>query len=456
MLSKKFLLSLFATASLTALLASCGASNNGKYYDRDGPPRIGGHLRALNASKVSIKVEKPHKAANRPYTVMGKRYYPITGDKPMTQVGTASWYGKQFHGKKTSIGETYDMYELTAAHPTMELPSFAKVTNLKNGRSIIVRVNDRGPFLHGRIIDLSYAAAIKLGYQKEGTARVKVERITRKDIAKGKIPSTNSAGATLIAVASGVKSFSENQTESIATKEQIVAAIPTGVKVLTNVIQETKTQSETKSNSARSGDNTNSQYVSRETVASAQTLDQGSSVSSVILPVDTVGNLIDQTEDRGAPSVSLSFAVEETNSDGQVIDIESPSSSTDIAIGTSGDKITSEDAISAILAEEQVQKVSKKTVVAQKQEKVTPTGDWTVQIGAYSVGDNARAWAAHAETLLDQDDISPVTVVQNGSMYKIFAGHPSSHEKAVEMASRISEKLGIKAMAVERKETTNK
>ena len=92
------------------------------------------------------------------------------------------------------------MHALTAAHPTMELPSYAKVTNLKNGRSIIVRVNDRGPFLHGRVIDLSYAAAVRLGYEKQGTARVRVERITRRDIAAGRIPSA-SASDTVVASA---------------------------------------------------------------------------------------------------------------------------------------------------------------------------------------------------------------------------------------------------------------
>lgn len=439
-----------ATAGLTALLASCGASNNGKYYDKDGPPVLGGQLRALTASKVNIKVEKPHKAANRPYTVMGKRYYPVTGDKPMTQVGTASWYGKQFHGKKTSIGETYDMYELTAAHPTMELPSFAKVTNLKNGRSIIVRVNDRGPFLHGRIIDLSYAAAVKLGYQKQGTARVKVERITRKDIAKGNIPSTNAAGSTLVAIASGVKSLSENQTESSSTQKTIAAVIPSGVKTLTDAIKETTTQPETKSKSLSPEKTTGSQYVSRETAASTQTPTPESSASSVTVPVDSMGDLINQKDDDRAPSVSLSFAVEETSVDGQSVDIKAPAS-TNVASGTCADKMTSEDAINAILTQEQAQKDIQQTMAAQMQDSATTAGHWTVQIGAYSVEDNAKAWAAHAETLLTQDNVSPVTVAQNGSMYKIFAGQAPSHEKAVEMAQRISEKLGIKAIAVEKR-----
>ncbi len=159
-------------------------SKAGKFYDNDGPPET--HESLTSQEVLELKVEKPSKAASRPYTVMGKRYYPMTGDKEFTQVGIASWYGKQFHGRKTAIGERYDMFAMTAAHPTMELPSYARVTNLKNGKSVIVRVNDRGPFLGGRAIDMSYAAAVKLGYHKAGTTRVKIERITRRDIASGK------------------------------------------------------------------------------------------------------------------------------------------------------------------------------------------------------------------------------------------------------------------------------
>lgn len=185
--------------AFVVLCAGCSSSNPGQYFENDGPPGFfQKKFFSWGGGDVQLKVEEPNKWANRPYTVRGTRYYPVTGDKPMTQVGTASWYGKQFHGNKTAIGEIYDMNAMTAAHPTMELPSYAKVTNLQNGRSVIVRVNDRGPFLHDRIIDLSYAAAVKLGYQKQGTARVRVERITRRDIAAGKIPST-SANSVVIA-----------------------------------------------------------------------------------------------------------------------------------------------------------------------------------------------------------------------------------------------------------------
>jgi len=122
-------------------------------------------------------VDEPHsRYGNRsPYVVLGKTYRVLDSAKGYDEVGTASFYGNKFHGRRTSNLEVYDMYAFTAAHKTLPLPSFARVTNLANGRSVVVRVNDRGPFHDGRIIDLSYAAAVKLGVDRAGTARVEVQ-----------------------------------------------------------------------------------------------------------------------------------------------------------------------------------------------------------------------------------------------------------------------------------------
>jgi rare lipoprotein A len=121
---------------------------------------------------------------NKPYEVFGRWYTPLTGDAPLQERGLASWYGSKFHGKPTSNGERYDMYAMTAAHKTMPLPSYARVRNPANGREIIVRVNDRGPFHGGRVIDLSYTAALKLGVLN-AVAPVEVERITHEAIRTG-------------------------------------------------------------------------------------------------------------------------------------------------------------------------------------------------------------------------------------------------------------------------------
>ncbi len=126
--------------------------------------------------------------ANSPYTALGRKYVPFQSLTPYRQRGLASWYGRKFHGKPTSSGERYDMYAMTAAHTLLPIPSYARVTNLSNGRSVVVRINDRGPFLAERIIDLSYAAAYKLGFVSAGSARVEVETILPRSSAATRNP----------------------------------------------------------------------------------------------------------------------------------------------------------------------------------------------------------------------------------------------------------------------------
>ena len=121
---------------------------------------------------------------NKPYAVLGRDYTPITQDAPFTERGLASWYGRKFHGKRTASGEVYNMYAMTAAHPTLPIPSYARVRNPANGREVVLRINDRGPFHAGRIVDLSYTAALKLDLLR-GVAQVDLQRITFDDIRTG-------------------------------------------------------------------------------------------------------------------------------------------------------------------------------------------------------------------------------------------------------------------------------
>jgi len=136
---------------------------------------------------------------NKPYDVNGRSYSPVKTDKPMAEKGIASWYGKKFQGRRTASGEVYNMYAMTAAHKTMPIPSYARVRNPANGREIIVRVNDRGPFVAGRIIDLSYTAAMKLGVLN-GIAPVEVERITYEQIRSGEWQRGNKPDETVAPV----------------------------------------------------------------------------------------------------------------------------------------------------------------------------------------------------------------------------------------------------------------
>lgn len=165
----------FTLLLLMLLLAAC-QSPGGRYSQKhDSAPRfINGDVATIDA----VPKYEPYREYNgRPYTVLGKRYYPLQTGKGYETEGVASWYGQKFHGHLTSNGETYNMFAMTAAHKTLPLPSYVRVTNLDNGKQAIVRVNDRGPFHDNRVIDLSYAAATKLDYHNNGTARVKLEVI---------------------------------------------------------------------------------------------------------------------------------------------------------------------------------------------------------------------------------------------------------------------------------------
>lgn len=183
--------SVSAAALLGCLSAGCASGNpsrGGGYYLDDGPgkPDPERVARLMREPDPVPKHEPLLARANRPYRVMGQDFAPMTERKPYKKQGVASWYGQRFHGKPTSTGETYDMYQMTAAHPTLPLPSYARVTRLDNGRSVVVRVNDRGPFLRGRLIDLSYLAASKLGYVGQGHAEVEVELLNPADAGKGR------------------------------------------------------------------------------------------------------------------------------------------------------------------------------------------------------------------------------------------------------------------------------
>lgn len=186
-----------------AVLAGCAstprpqASGGGPFSSqRDGPaanpPANLDRVPDAEPRVESLRAGGP----NKPYEINGKRYEPQPRDMPLKQRGLASWYGRKFHGRRTANGEVYDMYAMTAAHPTMPLPSYAQVRNPANGREIVVRINDRGPFHPGRIIDLSYTAALKLDLLR-GVGMVEVERITHDAIRTGQWKLGRQDGAAL-------------------------------------------------------------------------------------------------------------------------------------------------------------------------------------------------------------------------------------------------------------------
>ncbi len=190
---------MIVAAIAVTIIAGCGggptrpsaSSKPGGYYLDDGP---GANPPANfeSAAEPVPKLEPLNRYTGRPYAVFGRTYTPFTQLTPYKMRGLASWYGKRYHGQKTSSGEVYDMYGLTAAHTLLPLPSYARVTNVSNGRSVVVRVNDRGPFHQDRLIDLSYAAAHRLGLIGQGSGMVEVEAI---------IPGTGDARTEVTAAA---------------------------------------------------------------------------------------------------------------------------------------------------------------------------------------------------------------------------------------------------------------
>ncbi|MDO8262858.1 MAG: septal ring lytic transglycosylase RlpA family protein [Gallionella sp.] len=207
----------------TLALAACGSTPQRKVESGAvTAPGTGGYLAGdgpgadtdvnMDAIPDALPRNEPlHRYANRPYIALGKTYTPLTGVGNFKQLGTASWYGKKFHGRRTSSGEEYDMYAMTAAHPTLPIPSYARVTNLANQKSVIVRINDRGPFLHERVIDVSYTAAHKLGIIGNGSGEVEVESLAAGGPVQSK-PLENSAPATLTAVPVALTSLESSET----------------------------------------------------------------------------------------------------------------------------------------------------------------------------------------------------------------------------------------------------
>lgn len=408
-------LTLFALA----LSAGCSSSNPNGYYENDGPPGLfQKKIFPWGGSEVKLKVEQPNKWANRPYTVMGKRYYPVTGDKAMNQVGTASWYGKQFHGKKTAIGEVYDMHAMTAAHPTMELPSFAKVTNLENGRSVIVRVNDRGPFLHGRIIDLSYAAAVKLGYQKKGTARVRVERITRRDIAAGRIPSTTADNAVLVASSSKKSTTAPAQTRT-------ASAAPRQTQTTTYRQSTTQLTQTYEPAPAPAAEQTVTPAAKPAPIPSAQP--RAIAANEGTLVSDTTAH---NSKYDDQVYVTLSIPVENAETP--------PEEQTPVQ----------NDAMGALIAQQETAPAQAPAEVLPSAIPAASAGSWSVQIGAYGVQENAKQAAAHAEMMLASVQNAQVRVVDTGKVWKVLSGNFASKDEASQFARTVTQALGSPAFAV--------
>ena len=185
----------------TTVDSSGSGSVSGAYYKDDGPGLFAPSNLEETPDAVP-KVETLLAGPMRPYVVLGKGYAPMTRLEPYKERGIATWYGRRYHGKPTSSGEPYDMYAMTAAHTVLPIPSYARVTNLANKKSVVVRVNDRGPFIGNRLIDLSYTAAYKLGIAAAGSGMVEVELIIPGNEGSPKAPAPSAISPAVVAPAS--------------------------------------------------------------------------------------------------------------------------------------------------------------------------------------------------------------------------------------------------------------
>lgn len=225
---------LLIVALVCAALAACSGAGRrgGAYYMDDGPEA--NPPANLDAVPDAVpRIEPLARGPNNPYSVFGQRYVPDTSGQPYRAQGPASWYGKKYHGKPTSNGERYDMYGMTAAHPTLPIPSYVRVTRVATGKTVVLRINDRGPFLGGRVIDLSYVAAHKLGVLSPGSAEVIVERIMPEQIANGTALASNASAARPIAPATATPTLLPpslppvaQATQSNASAAPTVATLP--------------------------------------------------------------------------------------------------------------------------------------------------------------------------------------------------------------------------------------
>lgn len=214
-----------AAGAPTTAPTTVPSARRGAYYLDDGP----GANPPVDLASIPDAVPQPEPLlprATRPYSVFGRQYTPMTRIEPFRQRGIASWYGRRYHGQPTSSGERYDMYAMTAAHPTLPIPSYARVRNVANGRSVVVRVNDRGPFLQDRVIDLSYTAAAKLGYVEAGSAEVEVELVTQFDDAATKRASADARRAATIAAATSTPASASTPAAAVTSSPAAPAASP--------------------------------------------------------------------------------------------------------------------------------------------------------------------------------------------------------------------------------------
>jgi rare lipoprotein A len=380
-------LSLGFAFMLAALLAACASAPQRDGPEANPPPDL---VRVPDA-EPRLEPIRPG-GPNKPYDVQGRNYVPITQDAPFTERGLASWYGRAFHGKRTASGEVYNMYAMTAAHPTLPIPSYARVRNPANGREIVVRINDRGPFHTGRIVDLSYTAALKLDMLR-GVAPVELQRITFDDIRSGAWRGGANADATRTASADG------------AQPVRVAAASVASVAVPAAAVATVAATSEVPADPAATGRLTsaNSADVPANPSTSANSISSNTPSSSTASASDGAASISNRTLTASAPSSADSSAPQAPVADAPAA-----------------------------------------------RAYTTPARGYWVQLGAFRVRDGAENFQKRVVAELDW--LTPLLAVFNDTaLYRLQAGPYPSREEARGVAERVRDGLKLVPVIVERR-----
>lgn len=376
--------------------------------------------------------EPLHPRANRPYVVFGRNYQPMTSLQAFRQRGFASWYGRKFHGQRTSSGEVYDMYAMTAAHPTLPIPSYARVTNLRNGEQVVVRVNDRGPFLHNRVIDLSFTAASKLGYVQAGSAEVEVELLTM----AGTPPSTATLAQAAVPVpapgaASGassvtapLQSFGQVQAQSVSS-EPIAQAV-------TSVATAPETSAATASVRASTA----------STVSTASSPSSSSSSSSPPSPsmASNPGSSAATNSAATPPAREERLQVENLRQQAE-IELSRVPAARGVAVPQSGVKTVSTSGSVPTGGVPRVTGPASANAPVPAASAAQAGASSYLQLAAFNSSESAESTRARVSKELDWLR-APMNIVRDGALFKLQVGPFASRDEAREAADRVKRATG--------------
>ncbi|MGV7208424.1 septal ring lytic transglycosylase RlpA family protein [Oxalobacteraceae bacterium A2-2] len=374
-------------------------SGRGGYYQDDGP----GENPPPNLDKVpdaDVRNDAPIPRANRPYTVFGKTYTPLTDNQPYTQIGIGSWYGKKFHGQRTSSGELYDMYKMTAAHPILPIPSYARLTNLVSGAQVIVRINDRGPFHSDRAIDVSYTAALKLGLLGKGSHELQIERILPDEIDR------------MLATKGGV---------STSTPARLI----------------TRTAPAAPRLPSQAGALSANSIANQPLVLSPSAVPQ-SSLGGVAPAASSMPATAAPVTRTPAAGVALAAGA-----------VPAPVAATGSATSAQSTAAAAPVVASATQTDIEALMLADRSPAAAAPAEAAAKGGYYLQLGAYSRAENAEAARSKLATQTGQA-LGALEVVQGGTVFRLFSGPYASRQDALQAAQSLPGSLGLKPIPVQR------